>query len=389
MNRITRWWNNILSSPSTIAQWEYRRRLARQQQSEDVEPLADVRLRTWRAMSLDLQTHVNPFDSLEAVGTVSQNPETDYFPEGRITVTCPKGNVELDDLAGAVQNKNLDKARGEIAELATGQRQASDHLWVWYVQAGHDYWEQGRADLALRAYLNEQRIRRVQEPESNNWVMNRNVARCLRGIGDFENAGFRHLLAAEAALDEKKEIDAAGEFECTGLSWERFARDTKDRPRVTTINATYDSTICFRKAKYLYASQGDFDGTSRCNVLERDAERRWTHSRARQYGLRVMRTLWLYGESPVRVMMAAMFVWFCSGIVYFCSGFKGDGKAIDGLKGVANALYLSIITIATVGYGDLTPTGRLARGVAGIEGVCGVLFAAMFLVAMQRRYTGR
>ncbi len=55
----------------------------------------------------------------------------------------------------------------------------------------------------------------------------------------------------------------------------------------------------------------------------------------------------------------------------------GGGQfSLHGARGgisFADALYFSIVTIATVGYGDITPDAPLVRGLAAIEVVLGVL----------------
>ncbi len=51
--------------------------------------------------------------------------------------------------------------------------------------------------------------------------------------------------------------------------------------------------------------------------------------------------------------------------------FLFEGKS--GHLGFADALYFSVVTIATVGYGDIVPHGALVRGLAAIEVVLGVV----------------
>ncbi len=52
----------------------------------------------------------------------------------------------------------------------------------------------------------------------------------------------------------------------------------------------------------------------------------------------------------------------------------------------ANALYLSFLTLTTIGYGDLLPTSNLARTFSFLEGVTGVLYIAVFVARMVSLY---
>ena len=52
---------------------------------------------------------------------------------------------------------------------------------------------------------------------------------------------------------------------------------------------------------------------------------------------------------------------------------------------LATALYLSGVTLTTLGYGDVTPMG-LARGFAVIESAYGMLLFAFVIVLFVRRY---
>ena len=50
----------------------------------------------------------------------------------------------------------------------------------------------------------------------------------------------------------------------------------------------------------------------------------------------------------------------------------------------ADALYFSVITISTVGYGDIAPAGPLVRGLSGLETVCGLLMLLFGFAEIMR-----
>jgi voltage-gated potassium channel Kch len=60
-------------------------------------------------------------------------------------------------------------------------------------------------------------------------------------------------------------------------------------------------------------------------------------------------------------------------------------KALDGF----NALYFSFVTLTTIGYGDISPIAPIARMLAMLEAVTGILFPAVLIARLVSMYTGR
>lgn len=50
----------------------------------------------------------------------------------------------------------------------------------------------------------------------------------------------------------------------------------------------------------------------------------------------------------------------------------------------SDALYFSVVTISTVGYGDITPVSPLARGLSGLEVVCGLMLLLFGFAEIMR-----
>jgi voltage-gated potassium channel Kch len=72
----------------------------------------------------------------------------------------------------------------------------------------------------------------------------------------------------------------------------------------------------------------------------------------------------------------------------------GYGLTSAGTPGTSGAnfermLYLSIVTITTLGYGDIVPLTPRARLLIGCEALAGIVFAGLFLNALAARTTAR
>lgn len=97
-----------------------------------------------------------------------------------------------------------------------------------------------------------------------------------------------------------------------------------------------------------------------------------------------------YGERPQRTVLASVAVVLGSAFVYPAAGGIRDGDAVvtyasDGAAAVTDGLYFSVVTFSTLGYGDLEPTGALARAIAGLEALSGAFLVALFVFALGRQ----
>jgi len=64
-------------------------------------------------------------------------------------------------------------------------------------------------------------------------------------------------------------------------------------------------------------------------------------------------------------------------------GVLGLGRAITSFWG---ALYFSVITFTTLGYGDIRPTAGLPSGLAAAEAVLGGIMMALTVLVIGRKF---
>ena len=71
-------------------------------------------------------------------------------------------------------------------------------------------------------------------------------------------------------------------------------------------------------------------------------------------------------------------------IVVFAFIFCGISSSIKGVDGFGSALYFSIVTITTLGYGDMVPEDEIARAMVCLEVITGVIFVGVFLNSISQ-----
>jgi uncharacterized protein YjbI with pentapeptide repeats len=88
-----------------------------------------------------------------------------------------------------------------------------------------------------------------------------------------------------------------------------------------------------------------------------------------------------YGEKPLRVALVSGSVMLAYAAMYTLCHVLDE-------PGIVTALYFSIVTFTTLGYGDLKPRYEF-RLLAASEAVIGLLLSGMFLFTLARRAVGR
>ncbi|MDG3087248.1 pentapeptide repeat-containing protein [Vibrio hannami] len=109
-----------------------------------------------------------------------------------------------------------------------------------------------------------------------------------------------------------------------------------------------------------------------------------------------------YGESPLRVVLFSIFfILFCAltyfilfcALTYFILGTAAQNPIYPGATGpiavfleILNAIYFSVVTFTTLGYGDISPIG-VARFIAAFEAFVGSFTMALFVVVFVKKMT--
>jgi hypothetical protein len=78
--------------------------------------------------------------------------------------------------------------------------------------------------------------------------------------------------------------------------------------------------------------------------------------------------------------------------LYFDPGRFGAPHLIAGslyTRGAGEVVYYSFVTLATVGYGDVTPSSPLARSVSLVEAVVGIMYVATMIARFVSIHTSR
>lgn len=238
--------------------------------------------------------------------------------------------------------------------------------------------------------------------------------------GEVEKAFTAYDKAAKIFRDGDEPMKAAVCFAAAATCWnihvgrqplKNAATRNHEAAREALKAKNYDyARALFYEAAVLYEKEGDLESYSAC-FLDSKKAARWHHwilafrphqaacfvdsSTARVWHrllnfvrgfLNLIGDLtWGFGERPFRMFIVIFFVVVGSAVIYTHSHhyilMAGKASTIS----FSEALYFSLVTFATVGYGDYVPAGWV-RFVAVGEALAAIFLVPLFLVALTRRY---
>jgi len=179
-----------------------------------------------------------------------------------------------------------------------------------------------------------------------------------------------------------------------------------------------------RVQRLSYEKEGKRDEADRMFVLERRAYRKVLKNRAKEKysnakmpyqkfeailfliyvyistAIEAILADWisLYGTSWGRIILSSFWVITVNAILYQALshfshvvilgipiGTIYTNGASEGIPGLLNALYYSLVTFTTLGYGDMHPTGWL-KALSAIEALTGAVFMALIVAVIARKW---
>jgi len=109
----------------------------------------------------------------------------------------------------------------------------------------------------------------------------------------------------------------------------------------------------------------------------------------RVLGHRTITVETLAGAVCVYVLLGLVFAFAYLAIGSFKPDAFADQANADGVRGSADYLYFSFITLTTVGFGDVVPVGKVARALVVLEALLGQIFLVTTVARLVALYSAQ
>ncbi|MER2491460.1 ion channel [Catenovulum sediminis] len=181
------------------------------------------------------------------------------------------------------------------------------------------------------------------------------------------------------------------------LIQEKLAQEALQQDNLDAAQDNFEQAEeIYRDVRKASENQGLFDLTGYCIHKELTMRRMQMPKFSRDRVISKIVDLFCgYGERPANVILFSMMLILTCAVCYFLLGVQFGEERIqlssqqtisENISDFFSALYYSVVTFTTLGYGDITPIGP-ARIVAACEAFTGSFTMALFVVVFVKKMT--
>jgi len=186
------------------------------------------------------------------------------------------------------------------------------------------------------------------------------------------------------SLENEKSVEGFGNTRRFSVLRDEWDKDADE-------DAWSETKEIYRQIKLMFRTFGFYSEADEYFFLELKAKRKSHSSFIYRSIMKAVEVLTGYGIKIERMVFLALSTVLFFAVVYFSgsSSLVQPDSCITLSSGerAARALYFSIVTFTTVGYGDIHPVGFM-RFVANAEAFSGLLVMGLFVVSITRKFIG-
>ncbi|WP_123535664.1 pentapeptide repeat-containing protein [Halosimplex salinum] len=217
---------------------------------------------------------------------------------------------------------------------------------------------------------------------------------------DLRRATLEHVLTNEAVFSDVH-VGAGTQFSDVSA----YEREPVE-PTLSDDHPLEAAAWTYRQLRRIYQDNALPGMAQRSYTQEKDARRRLAWSRESYLtALKWELSRWVmrYGSSPYRVLVGSLLAIVACAILFPLTGgimeIQGERAITYSIEDPSTAppwwigrvffksLYFSVVTFATLGYGDIQPIGAWARFLAGTLSIVGSLLSALLVFVLARIVT--
>ena len=228
-------------------------------------------------------------------------------------------------------------------------------------------------------------------------LLGANLAGANLAGANLQGANLGNSNLRDAIFDEKTILTDVDFFQCT-LDGSTIKNAYKNIDKEVIQIRTTKKKNNYSRAREIYIllknyfrREGMYDISGEYFIQEKKMEKILNKKRKKwgKYFLNIfLEIVSGYGERPLNAIICSLIIILGSAHIYWLfNGIMATNDKVTFGGTFFESLYFSIVTFATLGYGDLIPKAGFFRFIASFESLTGIILTAIFIFIFARKTT--